>query len=67
MSAPTTLYAADSFDDFEFRLITADFDTATTDPRVPPRRHRTSRAVEEQDAIRESLGIRRHRTDEREV
>jgi hypothetical protein len=64
MSSPTTTLSAGDFDDFEFGLIVADFDTEQTDPRVPPRR-RMSRSVEELEAINESLGIYRHRTSER--
>jgi hypothetical protein len=64
MSAPTTTYAAGDFDDLEFGLLVADFDTEQADPRTF---RRPSRAVEEQEAIKQSLGIYRHRTTEREV
>ena len=62
MSSPTTTYADDAFDDFEFGLIVADFDTEQADPRAY---RRPSRAVEEQEAINASMGIYRHRTSER--
>jgi hypothetical protein len=63
MSAPTTLYADDDFDDLEFAAIVADFDTDQPDPR-----RRTSRAAERRagrEAIERELGIYRHRTGER--
>jgi hypothetical protein len=62
MSTMTTTYADGSFDDFEFGLLVADFDA----PDRPIRRSR-SRTVERQEAIEQGLGIRRHRTSEREV
>jgi hypothetical protein len=56
----------DGFDDFdvEFAAIVADFDL-DTDSRVPPRR--PARTTERRQAIHESLGIRRHRSSEREI
>ena len=59
MSSPTTTYADDAF---EFAAMVADFVTEQADPRTF---RRPSRAVEEQEAINESLGIYRHRTTER--
>lgn len=75
-----TLPAAGDFEDFddflEFQLIVSGFRPDPTpgpepepEPEFEPRRSTRSgrsRAVEEAEAIAESLGIRRHRKSERE-
>jgi hypothetical protein len=63
MSAPTTTYAVGDFDDLEFGLLVADFDTEQPDPRIP--RQRVNRSTAEREAIEQSLGIYRHRSAER--
>jgi hypothetical protein len=68
-----TLAPADDFERFEFEALVADLETQPLgeplpDPepaRVP--RQRPARGVERQQAIAESLGIRRHRSREREA
>lgn len=82
MSTATLPTAGDfgDFDDFlEFQLIVSGFRPDPTpdpdpepepEPEFEPRRSfrsGRSRAVEEAEAIAESLGIRRHRKSEREV
>lgn len=75
MSTATLTPAFDDFDDLEFEAIVADFHTPPVgeplpDPepeRTAGRTHRASRAVEEREAIRRSLGETRHRSHEREI
>lgn len=74
MSMPTL--TAGDFDDFEFALIVADFrpdpepdpDPEPSEP-APPTSYsrRLSRGTEKRLAINAELGIRRHRTGEREA
>jgi hypothetical protein len=77
MSAATLSPAADGFDDFEFGLIVAGYYTQPHGKPLPepeqndtPRVFRPTKAAlrrADQDAINLELGIRRHRTHERET
>lgn len=76
MSMPTLIASADGFDDLEFELIVADFrpdpdpdpDPEPSEP-APPASYsrRLPRGTEKRLAINAELGIRRHRTGEREA
>lgn len=72
MSMPTL--TAGDFDDFEFELIVADFkpdpepDPEPSEPAPPASyNRRLPRGTEKRLAINAELGIRRHRTGERET
>lgn len=54
--------ADDDFDDFEFAAIVADFD----EPRPIRRPSRAAERRQSREVIERELGIRRHRTNERE-
>lgn len=62
MSAPTIPAGSfDDFNDFEFEAIVADFDQPTFRPS------RAAERREGREQIERDLGIRRHRSREREV
>ncbi|BAL87247.1 hypothetical protein AMIS_20270 [Actinoplanes missouriensis 431] len=58
MSTPTLAPPTGGFDDFEFEAMVAGLNGQA-------RRSRPSRKVADDEAIRQSLGIYRHRTTER--
>jgi hypothetical protein len=64
MSTMTTTYADGSFDDFEFGLLVADFDEPDRSTNRPSR---AAERREGREQIERELGIRRHRSSEREV
>lgn len=66
MSMPTLTSTGDGFDDLEFALIVADFSRDDSPARIP-RPTRAAERREAQEQIDAELGIRRHRTREREA